>query len=71
MTPLDAVFHLYRRGQARRAGEGTGLGLFIARQLVAAHGGEISLASPPGAGTTVTIRLPTGHEAAVARQVAL
>ena len=68
---LDAVFHLYRRGQARRAGEGTGLGLFIARQLVAAHGGEISLASPPGAGTTVTIRLPTGHEAAVARQVAL
>lgn len=57
---LDAVFHLYRRGSARKAGEGTGLGLFIARQLVAAHGGEISLASTPGAGTTVTVMLPTG-----------
>lgn len=38
--------------------EGTGLGLAIVRELVDAHGGSLSLASQPGAGTTVRLRLP-------------
>jgi two-component system sensor histidine kinase HydH len=37
---------------------GTGLGLAIAHNIVEAMGGEISVASPPGAGTTFTLRLP-------------
>jgi two-component system sensor histidine kinase KdpD len=37
---------------------GTGLGLFICRSIVEAHGGRISLESTPGAGTCVTCRLP-------------
>jgi len=38
--------------------EGTGLGLAVSRQIVAAHGGEISIDSELEAGTTVSIRLP-------------
>jgi signal transduction histidine kinase len=37
---------------------GTGLGMAIAKSVVDAHGGKISVASIPGSGTTVDIRLP-------------
>lgn len=38
--------------------EGTGLGLPVARQIVAAHGGELTYQSTPGVGTTFSVRLP-------------
>lgn len=38
--------------------KGSGLGLAIARAIVSLHGGAITLASQPGAGTSVTILLP-------------
>jgi len=37
---------------------GTGLGLFICRAHIRAHGGEISIEDPPGGGTILRIRLP-------------
>jgi signal transduction histidine kinase len=37
---------------------GTGLGLFVTRQLVHDHGGAVEFRSPPGEGTTFTVRLP-------------
>jgi two-component system CheB/CheR fusion protein len=37
---------------------GTGLGLPIARRVVEAHGGQISIETPPGGGTVVAISLP-------------
>jgi signal transduction histidine kinase len=49
----------YRVDQARsRAAGGTGLGLPIARALVEAQGGTITLSTVAGQGTTVTINLP-------------
>jgi signal transduction histidine kinase len=39
-------------------GTGTGLGLFLSRQIVASHGGSLSIDSLVGKGTTVTIALP-------------
>jgi two-component system, NtrC family, sensor kinase len=39
-------------------GVGTGLGLTICFQVIQEHGGEISIDSPQGEGTRVTIRLP-------------
>jgi PAS domain S-box-containing protein len=47
----------YRRG-GRGAPSGTGLGLYIARGLVEAHGGRISVSSEVGQGTEVRFRLP-------------
>lgn len=47
----------YRRG-GRGVPSGTGLGLYIARGLVEAHGGRISVASEVGRGTEVRFRLP-------------
>lgn len=40
----------------RTVGDGTGLGLTVTRDIVAAHGGDIAIASEPGRGTTVTLR---------------
>jgi len=43
-----------------KPGTGTGLGLFIARQSVEAHGGSMRIESEIGKGTRITITLPGG-----------
>jgi signal transduction histidine kinase len=58
---LPHVFdRFYRADQSRaRATGGAGLGLAIARQLVAAHGGSLTASSPgAGGGATFTLDLP-------------
>ncbi len=52
---LPHVFDRFVTGDDSR---GSGLGLAIARQLVVAHGGEITAESALGAGTTIRVRLP-------------
>ncbi len=39
--------------------QGTGLGLYISRQIVEEHGGQLTWRSEPGAGATFTVHLPT------------
>jgi signal transduction histidine kinase len=54
------VFERFWRGDAARSrGQGgSGLGLAIARGIVQAHGGALSVSSPPGQGATFTFTLP-------------
>jgi two-component system CheB/CheR fusion protein len=54
---LPQLFARYRQGPGPGRG-GLGLGLFIAREIVTAHGGEIEALSTPGTGTTIRFRLP-------------
>jgi protein-histidine pros-kinase len=59
---LEAVFEPFFRVAGERNVErgGAGLGLAIARNLIRAHGGDISLTNRPGGGCEATMRLP--HE---------
>ena len=43
--------------RTRRTG-GVGLGLALARRIARAHGGDVTLASKPGEGTTVRLEIP-------------
>jgi PAS domain S-box-containing protein len=57
----EAIPHLFERfyrATAREVAGGLGLGLYIARTLVAAHGGQIWVDSEPGAGSTFSFTLP-------------
>jgi two-component system sensor histidine kinase MtrB len=56
---LGRVFdRFYKADPARPGGRGSGLGLAIARENARLHGGELTVASPAGAGATFTLRLP-------------
>ncbi|MGO9829634.1 MAG: ATP-binding protein [Myxococcaceae bacterium] len=57
------VFDKYRRTRAARRAEGLGLGLFISRKIVEAHGGSIGVESTPGQGATFFFRVPLAHGA--------
>jgi two-component system OmpR family sensor kinase/two-component system sensor histidine kinase BaeS len=57
IAPED-VPRIFDRFYKGRTSHGSGLGLTIARNLVTAHGGNISADSRPGEGTTMTFTLP-------------
>ncbi len=57
----DEIPHLFQRffrAKTTRKAEGIGLGLYITKQLVAAHGGHIRVESEPGMGSTFFFSLP-------------
>jgi len=70
--PPEEVPHLFERfrqiGREKMEQQGVGLGLAIAQQLIQMHGGEVTVESTPGEGSTFTIRLPVAGEAERATQ---
>ena len=60
IAPADQarIFERFERAQDRGAVRGLGLGLWIVRRLVEAHGGTVSVESTPGAGATFVVALP-------------
>jgi two-component system CheB/CheR fusion protein len=55
---LPHLFDRFYQAVRRTAEDGLGVGLFITRELVRAHGGAIEVRSTEGAGATFTVRLP-------------
>ena len=55
---LPYIFEPLARGGAEGASHSIGLGLFIARAIVSAHGGHIQVSSSTDTGTTFTVALP-------------
>ncbi len=59
---MDRIFDPFFT--TKRVGDGTGLGLGIAYQIVRRHGGDISVTSKTGVGTRFRVQLPTGDASA-------
>jgi signal transduction histidine kinase len=61
---LDELFEAFRQVHRSRRAElgGTGLGLALSRQLARAMGGDLTVCSTKGVGSTFTLRLPTCRE---------
>ncbi len=62
---VNNLFAKYKQTGTKsfRGGGGTGLGLFIVKQIVEAHGGDVSVASSEGVGTSMVVRLPVKRAA--------
>jgi signal transduction histidine kinase len=61
MDKLFTRFGRIRRDPASRSIMGTGLGLYLSRELARAHGGDILATSEQGVGSTFTVVVPTAH----------
>jgi PAS domain S-box-containing protein len=55
---LERIFGRFERAVSMRHYGGLGLGLFLTRQIVEAHGGTVTAAATPGGGATFTVVLP-------------
>ncbi len=55
---LGEIFSRFYRGAGTRAAEGLGLGLYLAREILASQGGYIKASSRPGEGSTFSLYLP-------------
>jgi PAS domain S-box-containing protein len=57
---LGTIFEPFKRGDlAGNTWGGVGLGLYIVKQIVVAHGGDVAVRSAKGEGTTFELALPT------------
>jgi signal transduction histidine kinase len=56
----EHVFDPYERGATPRAVGGLGLGLFIVRQVVEAHGGTVGVGPGRAGGARFVVELPRG-----------
>ena len=55
---LDRIFDRFVRATPRLKSEGLGMGLWITKQIVEAHGGTVSVESELGKGSMFTVRIP-------------
>jgi len=64
----ERIFEEFYQVGASRTQEGTGLGLALTRRLVELHGGQLTVESEPGVGSTFTVTMPR-HQAGIAQEM--
>jgi signal transduction histidine kinase len=57
-VPVELLPRIFERFSAGEGSSGLGLGLYLARRIAVAHGGELSVESPPGKGARFRLELP-------------
>jgi len=62
---IPHLFERFYRARGQHKVEGIGLGLYITRMLVEAHGGSIRVDSEPGKGSTFSFSLPLASDSAI------
>lgn len=60
--PEGKIAEIFKAFSSTKGARGTGLGLAVSRKIAKEHGGDITVRSQPGAGTTFTIHLPGKEE---------
>jgi signal transduction histidine kinase len=63
------IFERFVRANSSPQIKGLGLGLFITRQIIEAHGGKISVESKPGEGTSFLMKIPAHPTAVVSKSL--
>jgi PAS domain S-box-containing protein len=63
---LVRIFERFERASSLRHYGGLGLGLYVTRQIVEAHGGQVNARNDPTGGALLTVRLPVGAGAPAA-----
>jgi signal transduction histidine kinase len=64
-SDVNKLFDKYKQtgNKSFRGGGGTGLGLYIVKQIVEAHGGQVTVASIEGVGTSMVVTVPVKRAA--------
>jgi two-component system, OmpR family, sensor kinase len=62
----DVMPHIFERFSAGAKSVGLGLGLYLAKSIAAAHGGDLTVASTPGKGAQFVLKLPSFRDTATA-----
>jgi signal transduction histidine kinase len=66
-TDRVRIFERFERASSIRHYGGLGLGLYVSREIVEAHGGSITAGNRPGGGAVFAVRLPTDRPSSAAQ----
>lgn len=70
-SDIGQLFERFAQGTSRHRTTGTGLGLYLSRQILEAHGGRIWVESVEGQGSTFSFELLKASDASVAQEIPL